>query len=125
MSFTNFSEQFKYEEEAFELPLTFKLGVAMNLFDIIGGPSNSSLNFEVNAIHPRDYTERVHLGGEFLYANMLAIRGGYKTNYDEESFSMGFGIKYDVGGIGLRVDYSYSAMDAFDGISRITIAGAF
>ena len=97
----------------------------MNLFDLIGGPSNSSLTFELNAIHPRDYTERVHLGGEFLYANMLAIRGGYKTNYDEESFSMGFGIRYNVSGIGLRVDYSYSAMDAFDGISRITIAGSF
>lgn len=121
MSFTNFSEQFKYEEEAFELPLTFKLGVAMNLFDIIGGPSNSSLNFEVNAIHPRDYTERVHLGGEFLYGNMLALRGGYKTNYDQESFSMGFGVKMS----GFRVDYSYSAMGDFDGISRITVGAGF
>lgn len=116
MSFTNFSEQFKYEEEAFELPLTFKLGVAMNLFDLIGGPSNSSLNFEVNAIHPRDYTERVHLGGEFLYGNMLALRGGYKTNYDQESFSMGFGIKMS----GFRVDYAYSAMGDFDGMNNQT-----
>jgi|KNS9DCM_BmetaT_FD_k123_147556_1 hypothetical protein len=121
MSFTNFSEQFKYEEEAFELPLTFKLGVAMNLFDFIGGPSNSALNFEVNAIHPRDYTERVHLGGEFLYGNMLALRGGYKTNYDQESFSMGFGLKMS----GFRVDYAYSAMGDFDGISRITVGASF
>jgi len=124
MSVRNFSEQFQYEDEAFELPLTFRLGAAMNVFDLISGPANSSLLVEVNALHPRDYSERLHFGGEFLFADLFAIRAGYKTNYDQESFSMGFGVKYNVGGIGLRVDYSYSDLGVFEGVNRFTIAGS-
>jgi len=125
MSVRNFSPQYKYEEEAFELPLTFNIGTSINLFDLIGGPSNSALLLAVDAVHPRDYTERLHLGAEYLYANLLAIRAGYKTNYDEEALSMGFGVNYSVGGIGLKIDYSYSQLGVFDGVSRITIGGSF
>ena len=125
MSIRNFSPQFKYEEEAFELPLTFNIGTSINLFDFVNGPSNSVLLIAVDAVHPRDYTERVHVGAEYLFADLLAVRAGYKTNYDEEALSMGFGVKYAVGGIGLRIDYSYSQLGAFDGVSRITIGGSF
>ena len=125
MSIQNFSPQYKYEEEAFELPLTFRIGAAMNLFEVVGGPSNSSLLLAVDALHPRDYTERLHMGAEYWFADLLAVRAGYKTNYDEESFSMGFGVKYSVGGIGLKVDYAYSDLGAFDGVNRITVGGTF
>ena len=96
-----------------------------NLFDFVNGPSNSALLIAVDAVHPRDYSERVHVGAEYLFADLLAVRAGYKTNYDEEALSMGFGVKYAVGGIGLRIDYSYSQLGAFDGVSRITIGGSF
>ena len=125
MSVRNFSEQLKYEDEAFELPLTFRLGAAVDVFDFVSGPANSSFLVEVNALHPRDYTERLHFGGEFTFADMLSLRGGYKTNYDEESFSLGFGVKYNVGGIGLRIDYSYSDVGVFEGVNRFTIGGSF
>ena len=125
MSIRNFSPQYKYEEEAFELPLTFNIGTSVNLFDFVNGPSNSALLIAVDAVHPRDYSERVHVGAEYLFADLLAVRAGYKTNYDEEALSMGFGVKYAVGGIGLRIDYSYSQLGAFDGVSRITIGGSF
>ncbi len=125
MSIRNFSPQFKYEEEAFELPLTFNIGTSVNLFDFVNGPSSSALLIAVDAVHPRDYSERVHVGAEYLFADLLAVRAGYKTNYDEEALSMGFGVKYAVGGIGLRIDYSYSQLGAFDGVSRITIGGSF
>ena len=125
MSIRNFSPQYKYEDEAFELPLTFNIGTSVNLFDFVNGPSNSALLIAVDAVHPRDYSERVHVGAEYLFADLLAVRAGYKTNYDEEALSMGFGVKYAVGGIGLRIDYSYSQLGSFDGVSRITIGGSF
>ena len=125
MSIRNFSPQYKYEDEAFELPLTFNIGTSINLFDFVNGPSNSVLLIAVDAVHPRDYSERVHFGAEYLFADLLAVRAGYKTNYDEEALSMGFGVKYAVGGIGLRIDYSYSQLGSFDGVSRITIGGSF
>jgi len=125
MSIRNFSPQYKYEDEAFELPLTFNIGTSINLFDFVNGPSNSVLLIAVDAVHPRDYSERVHVGAEYLFADLLAVRAGYKTNYDEEALSMGFGVNYAVGGIGLRIDYSYSQLGSFDGVSRITIGGSF
>jgi len=129
MSIRNFSPQYKYEEEAFELPLTFRVGVAANIFDFVGNLpnvlSNSSLLVAVDALHPRDYTERLHFGAEYLFADMLALRAGWKSNYREESFSVGFGVKYSVGGTGLKIDYSYSDLGAFEGVNRITVGGTF
>jgi len=121
MSIRNYSNQFEYENEAFELPLTFTIGTSVNIFDVIGGPSGSSLLLAVDAIHPRDYTERVHAGLEYSLGDLLAVRAGYKTNYDEESLSFGFGVNLNV----VRVDYSYSQLGIFEGISRITIGGSF
>lgn len=126
MSIRNFSPQFKYEEEAFELPLIFRIGAAMDIFDLLSsGPANSSFLLAVDALHPRDYTERIHIGGEFLYADMVALRAGYKINYDEEDFSLGVGIKYNIGGIGLKVDYAYTNLGIFDAVNRFSVGFSF
>lgn len=125
MSIRNFSPQFSYEEEAFELPLTFRIGAAMDIFDLVRGPANSSFLLAVDALHPRDYTERIHIGGEFLFADMVALRAGYKINYDEEDFSLGLGIKYNIGGIGLKVDYAYTNLGIFDAVNRFSVGFSF
>lgn len=125
MSIRNFSPQYKYEDTAFELPMTFRIGFAMDLFDLVGGSSTQSLLLDIDALHPRDYTERVHIGAEYLFHDLLAIRAGYKTNYDVESLSLGFGLKYAVGGVKLKLDYAYSPMDVFNNVQRITIGGSF
>lgn len=125
MSARNFSPQFKYEEDSFELPLTFRIGVAMDLLDLTGGSENSSFLLAIDAIHPRDYTERLHIGGEYWYADLFALRAGYKTNYDEEGISLGAGIKYDVGGTKLKIDYSYTDLGVFSNVNRFTIGASF
>jgi len=125
VSIRNFSPQFKYEDTAFELPLTFQIGIAANLFDFLGGFENQSLLLDIDALHPRDYTERVHIGAEYVFHHILALRAGYKTNYDEESLSMGFGVRYAIAGVKLHVDYAYSPMNLFNSVNRITIGGAF
>jgi len=125
MSIRNFSPQFKYEETAFELPLTFRVGFAMDLLDLVGGSSTQSLVLDVDALHPRDYTERIHVGAEYSFHDLLALRAGYKTNYDVESLSMGFGLHYAIGGINLKLDYAYSPMQVFNSAQRITIGGSF
>lgn len=125
MSIRNFSPQFKYEETAFELPLTFRIGFAMDMLDLVGGMSNHSFLLDVDAIHPRDYTERIHIGGEYWYGDVIALRAGYKTNYDEEGLSLGFGLKYDIGGINLKFNYAYSDFGALSNVNRIEIGGAF
>ena len=127
MSIRNFSPQFVYQNTEFELPLTFTLGFAIDIFDFVPSLQESqSLVLAVDAVHPRDYTERLHIGGEYWYMDMIALRGGYKFNYDEESFTAGAGIKYEIeGGFALKIDYSYSDMEFFDAINRISIGASF
>jgi hypothetical protein len=120
MSINHFSGQFKYEEEAFQLPLTFKIGAAMDVLDLTGEHQNPLL-IAIDAIHPRDYTERIHLGGEYVYNNLIAIRAGYKFNYDEEGLTAGVGFKFTLRSVDLKLDYAYSAMDIFDTVSRFSL----
>lgn len=125
MSIRNFSPQVKYQEETFEMPLTFRIGVAMDVLDLIGGVPNNSFLISIDALHPRSYTERLQVGGEYWFRDLIALRGGYKMNYDEEGLNLGFGLKYDIGGVNLRVDYSYSQLGTFNNVNRFTVGGAF
>ena len=127
MTIRNFSPQFKYQETAFELPLTFTLSFGMDMFDFLPSlQETQSLVLGLDFVHPRDYTERVHIGAEYWYMDMIALRGGYKYNYDEESISAGVGIKYAIeGGLGLKLDYSYSDLGVFDAVNRISLGVMF
>ncbi len=124
MSVNNFSGQFKYEEEAFQLPLTFRIGAAIDILDFMGEHGNPLL-IAIDALHPRDYTERIHIGGEYWYNNMIALRAGYKFNYDEEGFSAGIGFQQTIAKIGIKLDYAYSDLGLFDSVSRFSFGISF
>ncbi len=124
MSIRNFSPQFKYQNTAFELPLKFTIGFAMDVLDFIG-EHNNSLLIAFDAIHPRDYTERIHLGGEYLFMDMIALRAGYKFNYDEEGLTGGVGFKSNFGGLDIKVDYSYSDFGIFNAVNRFSFGLSF
>ncbi len=108
MAIQNFSSDLKYHQESFSTPLTFKIGASMNLFDIYDSGTNNKLILSVDAIHPRDFSERLNLGLEFDYLGLFQLRGGYRINYDEANFTTGAGVKYSLSNnIGIRVDLSY------------------
>ena len=37
---------------------------------------------------------REHIGGEYSYRRMLALRAGYKVGYDSQGATFGFGVTY-------------------------------
>ncbi len=126
MSVRNFSNQNDYYDQRFELPLTFDFGVAMDVLKLLpsepGATRNSTLLVAADWLHPRDYSERLHLGLEYGFQDLVFLRGGYKFNYDEESLSAGLGVKTGFGGFGLRADYAYTAFgDLFGSVHRITL----
>ncbi len=125
MSIRNFSQQLKYQQEGFEMPLTFRLGVAMNIFDFIGAGDMNPLLISVDALHPRDYTERVHIGAEYSLLDMFAVRAGYKTNYDEEGLSAGIGFQQTLADVQLSIDYSWSDFGLFQSVNRFALNVAF
>lgn len=108
MIIQNFSTDIKYEEESFGTPLTFKLGISMNMLDIFEENSANSLLLTVDAIHPRDYTERLNLGVEYNYLGLIQLRSGYRMNYDIGNFTAGIGLRYSLsGGMRINLDLSY------------------
>jgi hypothetical protein len=120
MSFQNFSAEKKYRAEQFPLPLTFKFGIAIDMFQFVSEESNHQITLAMDAIHPRDYSERLHFGLEYSFRQMVYLRGGYKTNYDEEDFSAGAGLHYGVGGLAFTLDYGYVQFKNFDAVQMFS-----
>ncbi len=89
------------------LPLTFKIGVAMDVLDI----ENQRITIAADALHPSDNKESVNVGMEYLAFDMIALRGGYKSLFlenTEEGLTLGFGLKYDFSpSLALFIDYAY------------------
>lgn len=127
MSVRNFSQEITYYEESFQLPLTFKLGLAMNLFDFTSiDPRQHSFLFSIDAEHPRDNKEMLHIGGEYTFMDILSLRAGYVTPETSlAGMNYGVGLKYGINGINLGVDYAYTEFGDFDAIHRMSIKLSF
>ncbi len=120
MSLQNFSAEVKYLAEYFPLPLTFRFGLAMDLMTMIDEDSDHKVTLAVDALHPRDYSERLHFGCEYQFKDLFFLRTGYKTNYDEESMSFGGGLNVALSNLLLSINYSYIAFDHFDAVNMVS-----
>jgi hypothetical protein len=123
------SKEVNYVEsygERYPLPYVVKAGLAMDILPFFL-PENSEhvLTVAFDVLHPRDYSERVHFGFEYVFNEILAVRGGYKFNYDEDNLSIGIGVMPIVSNVSLRFDYAYNPFGVFDGVHRISFGTAF
>ena len=109
MSARNFSESLKYAEEQFELPLTFRMGVAADLVE--------NLSVSVVNERPRDYFTTTRIGVEYSLMNMLDIRAGYVTPTDEAGINFGVGFNM----AGFSVDVAYTDFGVFDSVMRFGV----
>jgi hypothetical protein len=126
MSVRNFSTELKYKEETFQLPLTFRIGLSMDALDLIDVDKNThSLIVAVDASHPRDYSEQLFVGGEYTFINTFSIRAGFVSPADEHNFSAGFGIKRNISGMNVGVDYAYQPFGIFNNVHRFSFNFSF
>lgn len=126
MSMQNFSRDLKYWYEEFQLPMCLRMGMAMDISEFFM-PNNEDIavNFAFDALHPNDFTERVHIGSELVYLRRFFLRGGYKFNHDVESFTFGLGLNFDVASISAALDYAYASTNYFKDINRFSIHFTF
>ncbi len=118
MSVRNFSKQITFQEESFELPLTFTIGVSMDVMDFFDARSTiRSASVSVDAVHNRDYYEQVSVGGEMNLLDVLDVRAGYVTSSDEQGVTLGFGVHQ----YGFAVDYAYTPFGVFTNAQRFTL----
>jgi hypothetical protein len=126
MAVRNFAREVTYQKESFQLPLAFKLGVAMNVFDLTGfDRENQALNITVDAEHPRDFPEQVKVGAEYVFMNMIAARVGYVGPADEHSISYGLGFQMAMAGTQFGLDYAYTPFGIFNNVQRFSLRFGF
>lgn len=123
MSVRNFSSEIFYEKEQFQLPLTFKIGLSMNMLDLVEGVDQSqhSMNLSIDAVHYRDYPEQICIGGEYTFMKMVSFRAGVSFPNDERSYTLGVGFKQELSGYGVAVDYAYAPFGIFDPVHRFAV----
>ncbi|MEA3409802.1 MAG: PorV/PorQ family protein [Candidatus Eisenbacteria bacterium] len=95
----NLGPQMKFVEEKFDLPVTYKIGAAL---DVPVEALHGDFVIASDAVIPADGSTKVHFGIEYEYAEMLAFRFGYRTGWDNHDVSWGLGVKVR----NFRLDYA-------------------
>ncbi|MGE5497275.1 MAG: PorV/PorQ family protein, partial [Syntrophothermus sp.] len=107
VSVRNFSKELQLERETYQLPLIFKVGLAFNMSDVLNLDKNEhSLQVAVDASHPRDNREKIDVGLEYKFMNMLSLRIGNSSPNDEYNLSYGLGFEKFFGNTNFGFDYS-------------------
>jgi len=126
MSVRNFSQDIRYEEEDFQLPLLFTVGISANVLEFfeLKGP-DQSLILSCDLTHPRSHPEQIKIGAEYQFMKLLAIRGGYISGDSEDGVTFGVGVNSS--GLGLSaanftIDYSYTPFGVFNKVQRFTVS---
>ncbi len=123
----NFGADVSYAVESYPVPLMFRVGIAADLVGpnglFAGGYDANQVRAAVDIFHPNDYAQQVHMGLEYEFARLLSLRAGYKFFYDNDGLTLGGGLQYAAGDLGLAVDYSFGSMGTYLGnVQRISLA---
>lgn len=107
--------------EEYPLPLNFQVGIGFDVFEA----DFVKMKGAIDVTHPNDNKERAHFGTEFSFFDRLYLRGGYKLNYDDQSFAIGAGVNLLWSGNAIYFDYAYSIYDILPSVHRIAIRLSF
>jgi hypothetical protein len=113
----HFGPKFKYVSEEFDAPRTVKLGAAW-LAPAHPAGGDLRLAYDLLLLSDSDTTTdadlgvsktlnvRHHMGAEFDYQGLAALRLGYKAGYDSQGFSVGAGLHWQQ----VTFDYAFLAV---------------
>lgn len=126
MSVRNFATEVKYVEESFELPLTFNVGLSMDLADLTSlDQEMHSFMLTVDTNKPRDFSSQMRVGGEYTFMNLIHLRAGYVTPTDEQGILLGAGIAKQMENFGFALDYAYTDYGILDTVNRFSARLSF
>ena len=121
MSARNFSRELTYVRENFELPLTFQIGLSVDMIDFTSlNPDDHSLMLHVDAQRPRDFAEHVRFGLEYTFLGIVSLRGGFEqlSVSEEQGVTLGGGLKYEVNNIRFGANYAWTDFGLFGSVNR-------
>lgn len=125
-SVQNFGADVTYAVESYPVPLMFRVGIAADLIGadglLVSGSADNRLRAAFDLFHPNDYAQQMHAGVEYVFYDVLSLRGGYKFFYDSDGLTLGGGLNYGVGDLGLAIDYSFGSMGTYLGnVQRVSL----
>ncbi len=95
----------KFRSDEDPLPLTVSAGASRVLLG--GGPHELEAALDVDHLVP-DQNWTARLGAEYRFRRILALRLGYAYSAEltVNSFSAGVGFRFDIGSVGMALDYA-------------------
>ncbi len=119
--FASYSEQMKIPPVKVSMPMMFILGAAYDILEM--SPQNPQrLTFVAEYIKPSDGLDKINCGVEYFFLSNVYIRCGYKFNYDEEKYTLGFGFEYSVAGdTKVQFDYAYADVGRFHYVNMFSL----
>ncbi|RKY60227.1 MAG: hypothetical protein DRP96_05950 [Candidatus Neomarinimicrobiota bacterium] len=113
----NISREVKYVNNSFPLPFSVNFALTVNPLSFLPMDLDiRSLILGVEVSRPRDFDERIRVGAEYNYHDLLIARVGYMGNYDERGITFGVGLRKSIANTKIRVDYAYQDFGIFNGI---------
>jgi hypothetical protein len=118
--------------DSWSMPLLFRVGVGMDVYN----DETFRATVGLDGLRPSDNVLSANAGAEVAYQEMVFLRGGYKSFYDDrdafrngnqqEGLSLGAGVRYAIPGVtSLQVDYAFSKFGLFGNLNTIALSIGF
>lgn len=105
-------------------PTTFLLGVS---YDALRQAEGHALTVSGQLTNPNDNAERLNVGAEYTWNELLDVRAGYQFGVEEASVpTFGFGVTVPgLGATRLRADYAFGQFDRLGATHRVGVNLSF
>jgi hypothetical protein len=130
MAFRNFGPDKLVKDQRFLSPLNYNMGIAGEIYGEKGKPFYVTL--DVESSFAIDYEQRYLVGAEAWFKDILALRAGYKHNFDLEQYTVGAGLKQTFkGNRSVTLDVAYAPLKkrdgykVFDPLMRVSLGSSF
>ncbi len=103
--------------QSFSPPTIFRIGFAFEPYQ----DSTNKVTASAQLNHPADNSENISVGTEYSYNSAFFLRAGYKINVDEQSYSLGAGVKVDARFALIFFDYSFTPYERLGDVHRFSL----
>ena len=107
-----------FDQEEFALPRYDKVGGS---FEREVAALEGRILVTLDGVFPNDGDVREHVGAEYAYRRLFALRAGYKANYDAQGPTFGAGFWWR----DIAVDYAYVPSDELGDNHRFGLGFSF
>jgi len=107
-----------YDDRASKLPTLFKVGLSMDAYRRGAHAVLAAGEFS----HPSDNKERMNVGMEYAFNQLLFVRSGYNIAYDSQGLAWGLGFRVDTSQTSdIAFDYAWEDLGYLGAAHRVTL----